>query len=342
MSTFVYNETMSWVIDWINTQFTTANDIFKIEEVYLWGVAYRDVSFVGNVVTFADAPPVGASSPTIDYFIEETAAPTIVSDVTFGDCIQDVYDKIGVTRLSNVILENYIKRELNKWIKRIKNTRVFKDRIQEYTFNKSKDGTVGTYNASFISIGENDYVPSNGAILLWDSTHVRYETYSSWNLWAIAWYVYKEWDKYSIWYKIPSWVKRVSEVMINGDVLRYVDVREFSINRSCINYTILQDSLWDRYIFLPYRKGNNDVVSVKYAPDFPLYVEDADVVDIEYEYIDVIVLYAAYMALLFREDDRWQAVKQEYKELLKEYKVYKWRAVDWINNKIRAGSLKGI
>jgi len=58
-----------------------------------------------------------------------------------------------------------------------------------------------------------------------------------------------------------------------------------------------------------------------------------------YDYSDVLSLYAAYNVLLLREDDRWQAIKQEYKELLKDYQTYKAKAVDGINNKFRTTPL---
>jgi hypothetical protein len=72
---------------------------------------------------------------------------------------------------------------------------------------------------------------------------------------------------------------------------------------------------------------------VKYVPEFDILENDTDVINIIYEYSDVLSLYAAYNVLMLREDDRWQAVKEEYRELLKDYKSYKSRAVDGINNR---------
>tara|TARA_R110000851_G_scaffold96726_5_gene209803 strand:- start:7451 stop:7615 length:165 start_codon:yes stop_codon:yes gene_type:complete len=42
---------------------------------------------------------------------------------------------------------------------------------------------------------------------------------------------------------------------------------------------------------------------------------------------------------MLREDDRWQAVKQEYKELIDDMRSYKSSAVDGINNKFNTTSL---
>jgi hypothetical protein len=79
--------------------------------------------------------------------------------------------------------------------------------------------------------------------------------------------------------------------------------------------------------------AQNAVVTVKYVPEYDVFVDDSDIITIEYEYSDVLSLYAAYNVLLLREDDRWQAVKEEYKELLKDMKSYKSRAIDGINNR---------
>ena len=342
-STFIYNETMTWTIDWINKDFTTLNNIEKIEEVYLWGVAYRDISFVWNVITFADAPPIGASAPTIDYFVESVASPSVIWDVTFGDIIDEVYDVIWETRKTTwPFKESIVKRWINKWIKRLKNKRVYKNRILSYTFNKSKDTPVTAYDANELNIWVQDYVPANWLVMLWDSSVVRYTTYIAWALNWLAWYVYESGEKVSIGYKIPEWVKRPAEVLLNGVPLIYMDNREWRVGWNDQHYTIVEDSLWERYIFLPYRTSTKDIVTVKYTPVFGLFVDDADIVDIEYEYTEVISRYTAYIMLMDREDDRWQSVRESYKESEAEYRVYKWKEVDWINTKIRAGSLQVI
>ena len=333
---FIYNETLSGVIDWVNKQFTTLNNIEKIEEVYLWGIAYRDVSFVWNIVTFNIAPPVGASSPTIDYFIETVASPSVLTDVTFWEVIDETYDIISEKRKAVwPYKESFIKRLINKGVKRIKNMRVYKNRIQSYTFNQAADGSVNGYNASSINIWEKDYVPSSWAIMLWNNSFVRYNWYTGGSLVAIAWYVYSNGDKYSIGYKVPEGVKRPAEVSINGVPLEYVDMREWSIAYNN-KYTYLHDSTGDRYIFLPYTTNSKNVVTVSYTPDYVLYTDDADIIDIDYEYTEVLTTWVAYKALLYREDERALAVKEEHREAMREFKVFKWKSVDWINNKIRS------
>ena len=339
MSNYIYNETLSGTIDWVNATFTTAQNIDRVEEIYLGWVAYRDITFASwtNSITFAVAPPIWAESPTIDYFVFTTAPVVSASSVTFGDIIDDTFDKIGATRTSGVYLETQIKRQINKGFKRIKNIRAFKDKVLQYTFNKANDSYAIGYNSSSVTISHQDYIPSAGAIIIGDTSFVPYSTYTAWVFWASAWYTYATGDKVSVGYKIPTGVKRPSEVIMDRQVLTYVDNREF-ITGANGAYTIFQDTNWDQFIFLPY-KSTEAVITVKYVPELDTFTDDADIINIMYDYSDVLSLYAAYNVLLLREDDRWQAIKQEYKELLKDYQTYKSKAVDGINNKFRTTPL---
>ncbi len=331
---YIYNETLSWLIDGVNVEFTTLNNINKIEEVYLGWAAYRDVTFVQdtNVVTFADAPPIWANSPTIDYFDEEVVPPAANGDVTFGDIIDDTYDKIGAKRTSNVYLENQIKRQINKGFKRMKNIKSYKDRIGQYTFNKAEDQEAIGYNASSVTTVNSDYVPASGAIMVGNTSFSEYTTYINGVYGVDAWYVYESGDRVTTWYKLPSWVKRPSEVLSDRTVLTYVDNREFFNVPWHYNYTIFKGASGEEYIFMPFN-AQSKVVTVKYTATSDVLVEDEDLISIPYEYSDTLSLYAAYNVLLLREDDRWQAIKQEWRELLKDYKSYESRAVDGINNR---------
>lgn len=339
MENYIYNETLQGVVDWVNTIFTTLNNIASLEEVYIGWIAYRDVTFSWTTVTFADAPPIGIWQPSIDYFT--TLSYSLWGDVTFWEIIDDVYQKIGSKRTSNVILEPQIKKLINKWLQQINNIRKYKSDIFSYSFNKAKDGNAIVYNATQIDVGVIPYVPATGNIILWYNALVPYSSYLLGILSATPWFVYKQSDRVSFGYKIPSWVKRIAEVLMNWTSLKYVDNREFTIDYAASYYTIIKDSIWDEYLFLPYL-GTDSLITVKYIPDFSIFDVDSDIVSIEYEYSDVLSLYTAYNILLFREDDRWQAVKQEYLEELKRFKSYKSKEIDWINNTIKSGSLKTI
>lgn len=333
-SNYIYNETLGGTIDGINVVFTTLNNISNIEEVYLGWAAYRDISFtVGtNVITFADAPPIGAEQPTVDYF-DETVVPTAPSSlITFGDIIDDTFVKIGTKRTSKVYLENQIKRQINKGYKRIKNIKAYKDKILQYTFNKANDQEAIGFSATTVVTVNEDFVPASGAILIGDTSFATYSTYNDGVFGASAWYTYNSGDRVSVGYKLPNGVKRPSEVILDRIVLTYKDNREFVVSPSNFNYTIFQDVNGDEFIFLPF-KADEAIITVKYVPEFDIFENDDSVINIIYEYSDVLSLYAAYNVLLLREDDRWQSIKEEYRELLKDYKSYKSRAVDGINNR---------
>lgn len=343
--TFIYNEILSWTIDGVNKDFTTAYDIDKIEEVYFLWAPYRDISFVDNIVTFTDAPPLWSDAPTIDYFKVDIVPPTPSSDVTFLEVQNDIYEKIywqtiawwadttGPYKLTQ------IKMNINNGLNRIKNLRTYKDKIFSYSFNKAKDLTAIWYNASYTEVWTwITNIPASWLYILKDSIPVAYTSYSSWRLNWTVWIIYENADKVLIWYKIPSWVKKVSEVLFNWFPLEYIDTREFSIWYSD-KYTIIRTSAWEEFIFLPYNTDTNIIVTVKYIPTTTTLVNDADIVDIDREYFEILSYYTLYKMYRDREDDRWQYAYDDYTKLLREYKSYKSRAVDWINNTIKTDIL---
>lgn len=343
--TFIYNETLQWVIDGVNVTFTTLHNIDKIEEVYyLWAV-YRDVSFVGNVVIFATAPIAWTSSPTIDYFKEELSPLTPSSDVTFLEVQNDIYEKIYWQTIAEwadttgPFKLTQIKMNINNGLNRIKNLRTYKDKVFSYSFNKAKDLSAIWYNASYVEVWTGiTNIPASWLYILKDSIPVTYTSYASWRLnWTVG-VIYENADKVILWYKIPSWVKKVSEVIVNWCPLEYIDTREFSIGYSN-KYTIIKVSNWDEYIFLPYSVETDVIVTVKYIPTTTTLVDNSDIVDIEREYFEILSYYTLYKMYRDREDDRWQYAYDDYEKLLREYKSYKSRAVDWINNTMKSNIL---
>lgn len=68
MDTFVYNETPTWLVNWTNKVFTTINDISILEEFYVWGIPYRNITSIWtNTITLNKAPPTWAIV-SVDYF----------------------------------------------------------------------------------------------------------------------------------------------------------------------------------------------------------------------------------------------------------------------------------
>lgn len=329
---YIYNEILQWDIDWVNTQFTTTLEIDKVEEVYLGWAAYRNISFSWNVITFNDAPPLWVNSPTVDYFSVDTGVENWTGDYTFWTLIDDIYGEIGQDRDSWTYLIDIVKRKINQNLKKTRNDKYYNNSTRSYSFNKAEDVPAIWYNASSIEVWDIDYVPANWYILInWNL--VKYTDYMDWQLNWAAWYVYSSGDKVQIGYNIPEWVKNISEVKLNSEKLEYSDFRNELYN----HYTIVTDSTWERYLFLPYY--DEAVITVKYQPTNWILVNDDDVVNFEYEYMDVIIQYVVYSMLMSREDDRWIDFKREYLDEYKKYKSYKNRVTSSTNRRIRSNAL---
>ena len=332
---YIYNEIPVWLVNWVNTIFTLANDIGSIEEVYLGGAAYRDFTFLDNVITLADAPLTGMVIG-VDYFTDELDVPIVDTTVTLGDIIEETYDAIGVTRNSNVHLERALKRHVIKGLEKIRNNKYYKDVVLQYSFNKHKELEAWDYSAIGVDIKVQDYIPSTGYFFIKDSAIASYSSYTTWVLSSSPWFIYDKWDRVSIGYRIPDGIKKISEVVINGNIIQYKDIREYRLQNE--NYTVYRTQSGIEYLFLPIT-SDPALVTVRYIPEYSIESEDETLINIEYEYTPVISEYAAYKMLLDREDDRWQAKKKEYQESLKEYLSYKAKAVNDTNNKFNSGIL---
>lgn len=65
---FIYKESPSWVIDWVNKTFIVLNNIDTLEEVFVWWTPYRKIASIAwKTIVLNDAPPVWASV-NVDYF----------------------------------------------------------------------------------------------------------------------------------------------------------------------------------------------------------------------------------------------------------------------------------
>ena len=65
---FIYKEEPTWLVDGVNKTFTVINNVETLEEVFVWGAPYRNISSVAwKTIVLNDAPPVGATI-NVDYF----------------------------------------------------------------------------------------------------------------------------------------------------------------------------------------------------------------------------------------------------------------------------------
>lgn len=145
-------------------------------------------------------------------------------------------------------------------------------------------------------------------------------------------------DKVSIGYRLPSKVKKVSEVIMNGKPLYYSDSREYSLKANTgLAYTIVYDG-GVGYLFLPFSQNSEQIVTVKYVKENANYANGITI-DIEQDYKGLPALYACWNLCRDREDQRYDIFKADYEILLKKYKAY-LRTVFGINTRIPSSGFK--
>lgn len=331
---YQFNEIPSGVVDWVNKTFTVINEIYRIEDFYLGNAPYRNIAFSWNVITLAEAPPIWAEL-SVDYFwLSGTPSPSS-QWVTLWGVINDVYEKIGNWQKrtmsgqpNKVYKEWQIKLSIISALAHLRNIMPRRNNVLQYNFNYIKWLSAKGYNANYVTIWEIVWVPSSGVYVISNSTIWNYNTYSSWRLNGAIWVNYKSWDKVLLWYKIPSWVKKVSEVLIDWIALKYVDQREYTI--SSHDYTIVKWDDW-LYLVLPYL-SENWICTVNYIPDYWVPTNDGDILDIEYEYTNLLSYCALYDLYSNLEDTRVNMAKQRYDEELKKFNAHKSLPVAGINN----------
>lgn len=338
---FIYNETLTWTVDGVNKVFTSLQQIDQVESIRIWGAEYSDFSFSGNTVTLSDAPTVVLGPPEMDYFVAWVTPVTPSWTHTFLDVINYYYEKVGQDSTSEQFPLSLVKSEIQSNIDYVNNDRPNpRSKIWSYSFNKAADQAVTEYSGSSVpaTLDWVSYIPAQGAIIVRDSGYTTYTSYNSTAFMGTdVGFVYQPNDKISIGYPIPSWVKRVSEVLIRWVPLDRVDQREYSIKR-CYNnsnvYCIIDD-----FIFLPYSTKLDVVVTVTYEKETSSPSLDGDIIDLEADYWKLPAYYALYIIWIDREDDRAANWKQMYTDTYKAYKKY-IRNSFWINSKIPAASFK--
>lgn len=336
---FIYNETLAGTVDGVNKSFTSLFTIESIEDLRLWGIDYTDFSFVGNTVTLTDAPTIATWSPSIDYFKLSLTPSATPSNKTFGEFCLDIYEDIGqyITSFQYplTMVERYVREELllnlNKRINPLR-------KVGTYSFNKAVDLTASAYSAVEVGVGTMPtYTPATGKLLIGYGEVVDYSSVSAT---AFTWIsgleiVYKAGDKVTVGYSIPTWVKKVSEVTVNGFTLTFKDFREYkSTQEGC--YTV-----WENYLFLP-RSSGECVVNVTYTKDNVSPVDNSSIMDFEPEYLNVVRFATLVKLFAFRGDERLAITAQLYTQALKDYKGYIARQVDGTNNQIKARGFEGL
>lgn len=330
---FIYNEQLVWVVDGVNKVFTSVKEIESIEDMRLWGADYTDFSFIWNVVTLTDAPTVWTGIPKIDYFIKSTIVTPTWTSTTFAKIVEDIFEEIWQSPSSyqypRTMIDRLTKEELTK---RLNESPDRVKKLWTYSFNKASDCRVTEYSATSLNVGTiPTYTPSNWKVILWYWEVIDYSNVSSTSFLSLSWLwiVYKGWDEVTIGYKIPTWVKKISEVIINWRLINYVDMREYISSLNWV-YTII-----DWYLFLP-KTYWETVVNVTYIKSNSLPITWSDIIDFNEDYMAVIRFWVQVKAFVMRWDERLSTMNQLLQDELKKYKSYNARQVEWIRNVIQA------
>lgn len=311
---YIYNETPSWVINGVNKTFYVTRSILNIEEVYVWWAPYRNISFSWNVIILNDAPPTW-SNISVDYYDENDIILPSEWEVTFISLINEIYWELWQKTTSSMYLLDIVKKKINQFIKRLYNDREYELVSRRVWINLTWKINILEYNSSYINIWVQDNIPPQGVLLL-NWLVIPYSNYIDWKIMCVPWVEYKTTDKVEILYKLPTSLKRVNKVfLLWNEILR--------------NWYKVYNYNWNKYINICY----NDWFSViEYTPITNELVNDDDIVNIEYEYSQMISYYVVYKMFLSREDSRYNAYKNEYLEERRKFNKYK---SNYWNNRIK-------
>lgn len=350
-TTYLYGETLTGTVDGVNLVFTSSQPIAAVEDLRIGNVTYSGFSFTtgDTTVTLADAPTVGTGAPVMDYFVYQAVPSVVGTTQTFGGLIDSTYMVLGHDRASEQFPEALVKEKLNEASRILNNSRNNpKLKLGSYSFNPTGALTATAYSATEIGVGAIPTgTPANGVVLLRGSSPVNYATVSASALTTLSGldFAYQSGDVVNVGYKLPTAAKKLSAVYVDGYRLDYADFRLFTnygknYADEAGRYTLWRDAVGDEYLFIPNSCDHDGVVTVHYVPVNLQYDDDADLLDFEPEYRQLLSLYAAYKVCLYREDDRWQTFKGEYDMEFQKYKAF-LRRIEGTQSKIVSTALRG-
>jgi len=324
------NEVPTWIINGTNTEFKTSKIIWTIQSVVVDWISVTWFTWENLTISLSVAP---STTITVNYFYVDV--PLLRGNwlVTLWDLKISFYRKIWrvnddlsiPANINKLYPPEYVKEELLKSYKRITNRTPETNRIQQYT-TIWRNWYIVTWSISEDTITLENSLTTDIAWIFYVWNWISYDYYS------IAWWLYQvKWvdvsavgDKLITWNKIPYWVKKITEVISDWVELSYIDEREYFMWND-YNYSITKDWQGNSYLLLPYAVDTVDTV-VKYIPDMNYFSTDTDIVDIDEEYMDVIVYDTTYRLLKDKEDERWVDFKNELWDWRKQWLLYEYQS----------------
>lgn len=313
----IYDETLIWEVDGINKVFYSVYPIAQIDELRISWISYNSFTVNGRAVTLATAPTTSLWAPHIDYYRKDVDIPTIDSGVTMTGLRSSIYLRLWQDITSLQFPQELVDEYISEGVTRISKLKRDKNKRGIFSFHKAADSVVVSTDGNKIYTTISDYLPAKWiAILFWGDV-VYYNQKSTWYISSISDLDINEVTdrKIQFWYKLSKNVDKISEVFVDWFKLTPVDFAEYRTQYSTGNFCV-----YNGYLFLPYSSADAPVVTVVYIARHTSTYADTDIIDFDWDYLSVIKSFVLWNMYKDREDDRKIDEKNNYQELLREYK----------------------
>lgn len=314
----IYDEILSWDVDWINTIFYSVYPIDKIDELRIDWIVYNNFTFNWRIVTLAVAPTITVGSPHIDYYRKDVELATIDSWVTLSQLRSSIYTRLGQQITSLQFPKELADEYISEWVTRI--SKMKRDRAKRwiFSFHKSYDWFIKWNTWNSIDVGTTSkYLPAKGIAIVgnWDVVYYSLKTTST--ISSISWLETDtlNWVKIQYGYKLSKNIEKISEVFIDWFKLTPSDFAEYRHTKDTDKYCV-----YNWYLFLPYSTIDWSVITCVYLARNTSEYDDSSIIDFDWDYLPVVKSFVLWNMYKDREDDRFNNEYSNYKQILKEYK----------------------
>ena len=313
----LYDEVLIGDVDGVNKVFYSVYPIDKIDELRIWGISYSWFTFNWRALTLQSAPSSIQWAPHIDYYRKDVNLPIIDSGVTLSELRASIYLRIGQTVTSLQFPQELADEYISEGVTRISKMKRDRNKRGIFSFHKASDSQVISTDGNKIYCSVSKYLPSKGVSILEGGNVVYYSQKGTDYISSLSNLEVNDigGKKVQFGYKLSKNINKISEVFIDGFKLTPADFAEYRMNYSTQNYCV-----YNSYLFLPYGITDGSVITVVYVAEATSKYSDSDIIDFDGDYLPVIKSFVLWNMYKDREDDRKVDEKQNYMEVLREYK----------------------
>lgn len=314
----IYDEELIGTADLVNKVFYSVFPIGRIEELRIDWVAYTSYTINGRAVTLNDAPSEVVGVPHIDYFRKDVDVNFIDSWVTLASLRSSIYNRIWHTITSLQFPKELADEYISEGIIRVSKMRRNKQKRWVFTFHKANDASIVSSDGNTITIDSiSKYTPEKGLCIISNKNAVYYSHKTATTISSLTWLELNDIESKPIQfgYKLSLTIDKVSEVFLDWFKLTPADFAEYISSTATDKFCV-----YNGYLLLPLTSREGNVVTIVYVGKNTSTYEDTDIIDFDGDYISVIKSFVLWNMYKDREDDRLREEKQNYLELLKEYK----------------------